>query len=945
MTEPRPIPRGDPLGSAVATAIAQRLGDRSCAFVFPSQVAADSWAEAALGLPGAVALEKDRFLGWDRFLERATRNSAPAGKKAAEPADRLIWALATLAQQSRRPFLRILAKPELEPPRSLAPGLARLAPALRGIALDLARAIEGSTANGQSVEVADYLTLSAGYDRFLEAQGLYEVSHLEPVFRESERCVIFEPALMPDYARFGARLAAAPGIELFPIFDDAAGARAADNAGPAPTLRKYATFREEIQDVLAQCAALVDGGLEPSAIAISAPSLTPDLRAHLGAMARKFGLPLAFHAGEPLSASPFGRLLRALAGAQAEGFSLRTLRALFGKGALGWKSPSAAAALLRYASRYCLPELSADRQAMAALWKRTFASCSSPFGAEARAFYDALAAAAAAVAGAKSFDALRRSLHDFLDDFIAAPKRGAPADRSIENVFNGLDSLDAAHRRLGAPALAAAPFEALLFALDATIYSPPQSANAIAVYPYRLGMLLANAVHFVIEASQDSLAPALARYAPAPQELQACLPPGRDLGDAVFRAFDAVRAVYCHAESSLSGFSVPHPYFLRGGIAAEEIAMGTSPLPPDERERMAWRNSAPGTLPDKIPRPCVEAALGILGGDSRGEPSGGRFPPPALSAAVQARDGKIVGGGLDPSLLLALPSCDAAPLVKLSPARLKSLRECPFKWFASCLPDLDSGAGTANTAEGVLVHALIRMLLQRIRETDGGFVAAHLDEYRGWIDETFERALEQTLRQQGPALEPSLSSARLKIQDRVERLLAFEEAFAADGWEIGDFEVALSMPLEARGIAFEGRADRVAASVPLSAAHRRLAIVDYKKSNTPKKSEFLVNAEGALRDFQLAGYAAMAESAGELVEEALYWSIEASKAVFVFGSGKERPDRDSFEPERRALGQALDSAASRIEAGNFLDATPGKLACRNCAAKALCRALYSSERL
>ncbi len=551
------------------------------------------------------------------------------------------------------------------------------------------------------------------------------------------------------------------------------------------------------------------------------------------------------------------------------------------------------------------------------------------------------------MAGAKSFDALRRSLHDFLDDFIAAPERGAPADRSIENVFNGLDSLDAEHRRLGAPALAAAPFEALLIALDATTYSPPQSANAIAVYPYRLGMLLANAVHFVIEASQDSLASSLARYAPAPQELQACLPPGRDLGDAVFRAFDAVRAVYCHAESSLSGFSVPHPYFLRGSIVAEEIAMGTLPLTPDARERMAWRNSAPGTLPDALPRPCAEAALGILNGDSRGgKPRSGPFPPPALSAVTQARGGKGGGeGGLDPSLLLALPSCDATPLVKLSPARLKSLQECPFKWFASCLPDLDSGAGTANTAEGSLVHALIRMLLQRIRETDGGFVAARLDEYRGWIDETFDRALEQTLRQQGPALEPSLSSARLKIQDRVERLLAFEEAFAADGWEIGDFEVALSMPLESRGIAFEGRADRIAANAFAPAAPRRLAIIDDKKGNTPKKSDFLVNPEGVLRDFQLAGYAAMAESAGDLVEEALYWSIEASKAVFVFGSGKQRPDRDSFEPERRVLSEALDSAASRIEAGNFLDATPGKLACQNCTAKALCRALYSSERL
>ena len=922
MTEPRSISRGDPLDSAVGAAIARRIGDRSCAFVFPSQVAADSWAEAALGLPGVAALEKDRFIGWDRFIERITRGAAPAGKKAAEPADRLIWALTTLAEQARRPFLRLLAKPELEPPLSLAPSLARLAPTLRGLAREIAR----YAANGQADEAADYLALAAGYDRFLEAQGLYEVSHLEPAFQESGRYVIFEPALMPDYARLEPRLAAAPGIELVSAASQTAETREAGKDKPVPALRKYATCREEIQDVLGQCAALIDSGLEPSAIAISAPSLTPDLQDHLGAMARKLGLPIAFHAGEPLSASPFGRLLRSLSGAQAEGFSLRTLRALFGKGALAWKARSAAAALIRYAARYCLPEFSADRQAMAALWKKTFSACPSPLGAEARAFYDALTAAAAAISGAKSFDALRRALHDFLDDFIAEPGRGTPADRSVENIFNGLDSLDAEHQRLGSPTLAAAPFDALLIALDTTTYSPPQSANAIAVYPYRLGMLLASSAHFVIEASQDSLAPALARYSPAPQEFLACLPPENDLGDAIFQAFDAVRAVYCHAESSLSGFTVPHPYFLRAGIAAEEIAMGTLPATLDALETMAWRNSAPGTLPEKLPRPSAEAALGILGGAPRGGDAGGRCR-------------------LDPALLLALPSCDAAPLVKISPARLKSLQECPFKWFAACLPDLDSGAGTANTAEGSLTHALIRMLLQRIQETDGGFIAANLDGYRSWIDETFDRALEQTLRQQGPALEPSLSAARLKIQDRIERLLDFEAAFASDGWGIGDFEASLSMPLEALGIAFEGRADRIAARTSPGGSPRRLAIIDYKKGSTPKKSEFLVNAEGSLRDFQLSGYAAMAESAGDLVEEALYWSIEAGKAVFVFGSGKQRLDRESFEPERQALSKALESAAATIKAGNFLKTIPGKLACQNCGARALCRALYSSERL
>ena len=157
-----------PAESGIARKIIARVGDRKTSFVFPTQASANSWAKAVVGNPGIPSVEKDRFLGWDRFIEHVTKSAVPAGRIKSDAGARLFWALRILKDQTERPFLRRLAKPGLSPSLSLSASFARIAPALRDILTALRGVDLPFRTFGQEEELADYAALSASYATFLE---------------------------------------------------------------------------------------------------------------------------------------------------------------------------------------------------------------------------------------------------------------------------------------------------------------------------------------------------------------------------------------------------------------------------------------------------------------------------------------------------------------------------------------------------------------------------------------------------------------------------------------------------------------------------------------------------------------------------------------------------------------------------------------------------------
>lgn len=950
---------GDVGSSPAAARIVSGLEDQALIYVFPTQIAADSWAEAALGLSGQRCVDLDRFIGWDSFLKNLRSSSIPAGHREADPLFRLLWAHSLLQEQEKDHSLRRITSQSRIPPSSFVWSLASAAPFLPGAAANLQAKTEAGSLPPDADLVNDYLQLAASYARFLQNHKVYEPSSLPLRGEPGKRFLLFYPQLMPGFNEALFRTVPDLELELWEPETSNAPPNPASSGSPAthnrpetipstfssggPLLLSFSSLRDELECIFSNCRALLDRGVRPPDLAISLPSLGADIMAHVSRSARAWGVPLQYRYGKALADSPIGRLAAAVVQALAEGFSQRSLRALFDPSLAPWKDRESCLSLLRLARRYRIPEFSADPAYMQTLWSKTIRPIPGS-GASAASFFQTLRRSCTALAGARSFASLATALHGFIGDLLDEENFSTHINRTLERIFDELSVLQNWEKLVAAHLPSLKPIEIFLIALQHRLYTPAESAEAVSVYPYHLGIMSAAALHFVIETSLHSVSTAISLLSRAPEEIS---PPKDEssTADALFGSMNLVKAVYCHAVQSLEGYSAAHPYFSRNSaqkIAVEAASIAASP---ETAETQAWRNQEAPDLPGFLSDLALDAALGRFGSPGLREKNQ-VFPPPLfLDIAVKEPARPAGKPRLDASLLLRLKAFNAAPSIKLNPRGLQYLSLCPFRWLLSGIPDTEEEiADPAILAEGSLMHDMIRSLLQEDHSENSHSSADAPPEER--IKNAFQAAVQRVLKRDGPSLEIALESAYPKIHDRIGRILAYEEGLREEGWVENDFERVLSMELPGLGLRLEGRADRVAFQAGRAAFHAGAPclLIDYKRKRCPTKKEFLTDESGKVQDFQINAYAAMLESAGATVLQALYWSIEDNKAVIVFGSGKFRPDRQSFEPERNALRIALNEASERIRQGRFLDIRPSKLACTNCPAKAICRTHFSAER-
>jgi len=289
--------------------------DDSVVFVFPSDVAAGLWLEAALAITGRDTLPARRFIAWDRFKERAVQASV-AGKEPVSATIRKLYALdlARRNRESREPiFASIIPAAFAESGAAFAPWIAKILPSLA--LLERKRRTAGtSRAAGADGEDRDLALLKADYARFLDAEELFEPSWQIPPLKDTgDRFIIFFPEAIEDFAEYAELLRDAPFVRTVSVFqathDPESGDNPAQTAYPAQAkspaaqpgeldfgpegdadddapiaacgntieeplaLSAYATTRDEFKALALAIEDLLRAGASPESIAVSVPDL------------------------------------------------------------------------------------------------------------------------------------------------------------------------------------------------------------------------------------------------------------------------------------------------------------------------------------------------------------------------------------------------------------------------------------------------------------------------------------------------------------------------------------------------------------------------------------------------------------------------------------------------------------------------------------------------
>lgn len=920
------IPDQDVLDSKLAVAILKRINDRQYYFVFPSQIAADSWAQAIFRHPEVDALEPGRFLSWDRFLAIIREKPHNEAMRPADHYTRYLWACSTIKENAEKHFLRALVKLGFDPPRRYSSWLASIASRL-GLLEDIFR--RGNISESHNAEIQDFITLAEKYRIFLERNNLFEESNLPLCFPQKNRFILFGASTYKDIYWYRGVLEKSGCVEYFNEI--------LTEPGRNRKLYRFENFRTEARWVFANIRSMLDNGKNLGDFAISVPALTPDMKAYLSAFAHEYDVSITFRFGEKLSSSPFGLLLNLIATAIDEALSRQSVEALARQTLFVWKQPKLINKLMEFSRIFSIPWKSAGKRYMNQVWKMTFRDAHFEEKELLYDFFLMLQKKLIAIDAAASFQSLREALFDFRVTFLDDSELSEHSEKLLARIFEELVSLEHAAQLLKGANLQGNPFERFLDFLETVQYAADSRDVAVSVYPYVSGSLNAAPVHFVLDASQDAIDSAQ-KFPSLPESIKKMLPNDTSYESFMLQSFDCVNAIYCFANTALSGFCVPHPWFSAEHfqtVFVNEDSM-LNALSFLSREKKAWIENQPENLQPLTMRQH-NAALGIFNSEQGDQ----LLPPPLFYQLETEPKQTIAKDNVKDCITPALHGTS----IKINPAALGDYSACPFRWFLSYVARLQNQIPSETLIVGSILHGCIKTIILKINSEQPFLRKEDVQKYSDLIISAIQQGIDYYTRKSGHGTRPFLEAHIRRMKSRLLTYLELEAELQEDGWTVGEFEKSFEKHFEKLSIIFNGRTDRLMFRQERSGT--TCLLIDYKKKDIPQKKSLMLDEKtGQLMELQIPGYILLLTEAGFQVVSAFYYSIENARKQVVLGNENRAaaPNVQSYFRELEALRAMLEKTSEGIWSGKITTASPFTKTCSNCEYRPICRANYFSER-
>lgn len=619
-------------------------------FVFPSDIASDSWSDWAVRNPeksGTKAVALERFIAWDFFKSRY----AVASEKGASSVPSLLRKLFVCdlteknaaAAAAGRPLLKSLVSPDFA--RNAGPFTDWIAGILPSLDLWHRKysAWLAAQENGDGDEEnQDYLFLYERYKSFLEENGLFEPSWYAPDFAERERTfVIFYPETLEDFFEYE---------EAFAACDNIVAVRLPDGDTSRPPAVLYQDSRSELRQTALLIRRLVRGRKASwDEIAVSVGDLEA-YRPYIEREFRSYGIPFVVRAGIPFTRNCAGSVFRLIRECRRSRFSYDSVRALLLDGYVPWRERQVNENLVREGSRMrCICGYE-DGGKTVDVWTEAFGRAEGARSERERRMYGTLREDVIRLCDAPDFAGVRKAWFVFKTHFLAEDGFSPDADRILGRCLSVLDDLIRIEEKYAAPAGLAvrAPFDFFLNELETGTYRPQEKSAGVSVFPYRLAACADFKYQIVMNASQKALTVPFRRLGFLNDEKRRALK--IEDSDTASRAFIRLYAKYgcggdprSGSEAAASGRASES-----GGDAAAENTAGTAPA----------------------------AALSASGGRNGAESGGGTF----FSASEQTLSG----------FAIAHSFLEAAPAARGQDADDFILRE--RAWFLS-------GAGAENAPQ------------------------------------------------------------------------------------------------------------------------------------------------------------------------------------------------------------------------------------------------------
>jgi hypothetical protein len=897
----------------------------------------------------AAAVDKNRFIAWDRFKE-ITLSTEHRDRRAANGAARNIFCAAFLSENAAdaekgKPLLRELVAPDYASDwGAFVSSLARTLPSLDGFFRRLDRS--GVRLDDERY-FEDLRLIRRRYGTFLDQNKLFEPAwDRTPFHPADDRWTLLLPELAEDWDEYEAELLASPAVRVVN-----AEAVSAPFAAPQAVEKNFSPIngklirlssaKEETRLVARFAEALIEtAGLAPSDIAISVPCFA-DYEERIELEFRLRDIPVDLRKGRPLPEHPAGRLFSALSNCRSTRWSYRSLKDLLLDGAYPWKRKRDIDSLMDFGLRFRCVSGFPENGREIDVWEHSFERLRDQADelripiASIADFYRKLKRDIRAVVGARSFAELRQKLLEFKTNQLDEGALSDESNRVFSRAVEELAALAETEARLSGIRLDD-PFSLFLTHLKTVNYVFQAKDPGVTVYDYRVAAGIAPVVHIVMNATQNA---ASVRADPAPflredRKLRAKISE-RDLSAAFLNAYEKSGSfvLFTAAERGFSGYDVPHRVLMHERFVPEAPAAALAAGRQDPYEAEILGSAAPESAATFTQaRGRKNARRLARGADEPGPPLDARKTPFA---------------GAELKRLLTARLCETAEAPRLSPTDLNEIAACPFSWLLRRglgVREKETEIETVDVRElGTLYHRILERLFIRIGAEDPRFRADRLELYQSFLGEEIDAALKEKRRSEGSFQESVYEMYRTRISSALGAFLS-EASPGLDGQSIAGTELPLRRDYPEYGVALSGKADLAFRSDSGS-----LTVLDFKTGKTPAVSALAPDETGTLGDYQMAAYVRLLETGrAEKVSEAAFYSIENREFRPVV-SGKKNPgrfgvpcSREDFEGSLRAVDEAVEAAAATVTEAFFPVPPPAlRAVCRTCRVSAVCRVPFA----
>lgn len=460
-------------------------------FIFPTQTAADLWADRIISVSDVKAVAMERFVAWDDFKGDSVR-STQQNKKAIPSTLRTFFASKLISENAENPFFKDIIVPKYAKKAAGFEGwIESLLPAL-----SMWKTFFDNSGKKPDSEDEDLLLIYERYKSFLDAHNLFDPAWETPPFKsDGKKYIIFYPEILSDWFEYEKILKASPDITLVNLPENPI-----DENGVVLT---FSDSRSEIKNAARYIRSLhEEKKIAWNEICVS----IPDMESYGNYVDREldlFEIPHVMRYAKPLSSSGAANVFAQIQNCYETDFSFESVKNLLLNTELPWKEKEAFSQLIAFGQKNnCICSFIENGKKVD-IWEESFKR--SNLEERARNVYDKLKTNVTNLVNAESFENIRKHYFDFRETFFNMEECSEKANRIISRCISELAGLVDLEKEYPDCKISS-PYSFFVRFLGEKKYLEQTDQSGVQVFPYKLAAVAPFSAQVVLDASQASLA-------------------------------------------------------------------------------------------------------------------------------------------------------------------------------------------------------------------------------------------------------------------------------------------------------------------------------------------------------------------------------------------------------------------------------------------------------